>query len=103
MVRVTHRSARCKGGGMTRPIENALTPASLATDGEQGEGAKAIDPCEAEHTRTLRPLLLQAHAGLRRARYALNRYAVATDTPAHAAVEAADLVDAALTALDGAP
>ena len=88
---------------MTRPIEIALTPASLATDGEQGEGAKAIDPCEAEHTGRLRPLLSQAIADLRQARCALNAYAVATDTPAHAAVEAADLVDAALTALDGAP
>ncbi|MEF9978262.1 MAG: hypothetical protein RR834_07200 [Thermomonas sp.] len=88
---------------MTWPNEIALTPASLATDGEQGEGAKAFDPCEAEHNRSLRPLLLQAVAGLRQARCALNCYAVATDTPAHAAVEAADLVDAALTALDGAP
>ena len=87
---------------MTRPIENALTPASLATDGEQGEGAKAIDPCEAKHTGRLRPLLSRAIAGLQQARCALNAYAVATDTPAHAAVEAADLVDAALTALDGA-
>ncbi len=35
---------------MIRPNEIALTPASLATDGEQGEGAKAGSLCEAEHS-----------------------------------------------------
>lgn len=84
---------------MSRPHENALTPASLATDGNQGEGAKALGPCDSQHS----PLASQARAGVLSAVHAalehLARYAHATDAPAADMVDAADLLDAAVECL----
>ena len=79
---------------MIRPHENALTPASLATDGNQGENAKALGPCDAEHS----PLVL-ALSAIDAAREQLDRYALATDDPAHSVVDAADCIDTAMLAL----
>lgn len=47
-------------------------------------------------------LLQSAKADIERAMSALNRYALNTDTPHHGVVDAADLLDAARAALDGA-
>ena len=47
-------------------------------------------------------LLQSALADIDRARDRLHRYADATDNPAPGAIEAADLLDAARDALDGA-
>ena len=80
---------------MTWANENALTPASLATDGIQGAEAKALGPCEVKDTpegRTARILALTATDA---ARTQLARYALVTDWPAWGIVEAADLLDAA--------
>lgn len=95
---------------MTWPIEIALTPASLATDGEQGEGAEAGGPSDANATGTRRggqtagvqrvPL---ARAALQGAAALLDAYARTTDLPPASIVEAADLLDVALSALDGSP
>jgi hypothetical protein len=84
---------------MIRPNENALTPASLATDGEQGEGAKAQGPCEVKHSpHGCAPLFL-ASVAMDAAREQLDRYALGTDEPAWGAVDAADLLDAARDAM----
>ena len=95
---------------MTWPIEIALTPASLATDGEQGEGAKADGPSDANATGTRRGGQLAGVRGTALARVAvqgamalLHGYARRTDYPPAGVVEAADLLDAALSALDGSP
>jgi hypothetical protein len=79
---------------MIRPNENALTPASLATDGNQGEGAKALGLCEVEHS----PLAL-ALSAIDAAREQLARYALATDEPAPGVIDAADCIDAATLVL----
>jgi hypothetical protein len=79
---------------MIRPNENALIPASLAADGNQGEGAKALGPSDAEHS----PLVL-ALSAMNGAREQLDRYALATDEPAWDVVDAADLLDAAVQRL----
>lgn len=88
---------------MTQPNKNALTPASLATDGEQGEGAKAQGPCRSKISLHRCATLSLARMAMDAARDQLSRYALATDDPALGVVEAADLVDAALAALDGTP
>ena len=95
---------------MTWPIEIALTPASLATDGEQGEGAKADGPSDANATGTRRGGQLAAvrdpalaRGAVQGAMALLDGYARRTDDPAAGIVEAADLLVVALTALDGAP
>lgn len=94
---------------MTWPNEIALTPASLATDGEQGEGAKAGSPSDANATGTRRggqsagPLAVPlARAAIVRAVARMDAYARATDDPQPGIVEVADLLDVALFALDGA-
>ena len=48
-------------------------------------------------------LLQSALADVERARDNLQRYSVGTDTPRPGAADAADLLDAARVALDGAP
>jgi hypothetical protein len=84
---------------MTWPNENALTPASLATDGNQGESAKTISPCEVKDSPHGCVPLFLAVAAMDAAREQLDRYALATDEPAWGAVDAADLLDAARDAM----
>ena len=110
MDRCPHRRARCKGGGVTWPNENPLTPDSLAADGIQGAGAKASGPSDANATGTRRGGQTAGVQGVTRARVAvqgaaalLGAYARQTDFPPAGIVEAADLLDVALSALDGAP
>ena len=95
---------------MRWPNEIALTPASLATDGEQGEGAEAGGPSDANATGTRRGRQSAGVQGVTLARVAvqgamalLGAYARQTDFPPAGIVEAADLLDVALSALDGAP
>lgn len=80
---------------MTGPNENALTPASLATDGEQGEDANAVGAGMGEHTRPQGDALILALSATDDARAMLQRYGSLTDDPASGTVEAADLLDAA--------
>lgn len=80
---------------MRWPNENALTPASLATDGNQGEDANAQGAGEAKHTRPEADALILALSATDEARAFLQRYGGLTDTPAPGTVEAADLLDAA--------
>ena len=80
---------------MIRPNENALTPESLATDGNQGESAKTLGPCEVEHSLQEAPARVRALSAIHAAREHLAQYAQATDSPALGMVEAADLLDAA--------
>jgi hypothetical protein len=87
---------------MIRPNKNALAPASLATDGEQGEGARAEGHCGAQHTPHESAPLFLARVAIDAARVQLNAYALATDDPLPGTVEAADLLDAARAALNGA-
>lgn len=90
---------------MIRPNENPLTPASLATDGNQGASAKALGPCGAKHNPIASNAAILAVAATHTACQALDRYAMATDTPAWEAVEAANLLDTArdLLANGGTP
>ena len=88
---------------MIPPNESALTPASLATDGNQGESAKALGPCDAQDTQDGMAALFLARVAMDAAQAQLDRYARATDTPMPCAVDAADLLDAARVALDGLP
>ena len=88
---------------MIWPNENALTPASLATDGDQGERAKAGGPCDAQDTRDGVATLFLARVAMDAAQAQLDRYAGVTDTPMSCVVDAADLLDAARVALDGLP
>lgn len=88
---------------MIRPNENPLTPASLATDGMQGAGAKTVSPSRAKHTPHAAEVRILALSGLDGVRALLARYALMTDTPALGMVEAADLLDAARAAMDGTP
>jgi len=80
---------------MRWPIENALTPASLATDGNQGEDANAVGASMGEHTRPQADALILALSATDEARAYLQRYGGLTDAPALGTVEAADLLDAA--------
>src|SRR4249919_2385889 len=80
---------------MIRSNENALTPASLATGGEQGEGAKADGHCGAQHIPQGGAALFLARAAIDAARAHLDVCALATDDPSPSTVEAADLLDAA--------
>lgn len=95
---------------MTRPNENPLTPDSLAADGMQGASAEAGSPSGANATGTRRGGQSTGVQGVPLARIAvqgaaalLSAYARETDYPPAGVVEAADLLDAALDALDGAP
>ena len=95
---------------MTWPTENPLTPDSLAADGMQGASAKADGPSDANATGTRRGRQLAGVRGPALARVAvrdalalLTGYARQTDFPPAGIVEAADLLDVALSALDGAP
>lgn len=95
---------------MTWPNENPLTPDSLAADGIQGAGAKASGPSDANATGTRRGGQSTGIRGVALARIAvqgaaalLGAYARTTDFPPAGIVEAADLLDVALCALDGAP
>ena len=93
---------------MTWPNENPLFPDSLAADGIQGVGAKASSPSDANATGTRRGGQTAGAHGVTRARVAvqgavalLGAYARTTDFPPAGIVEAADLLDVALAALDG--
>lgn len=95
---------------MTWPNENPLTPDSLAADGMQGAGAKAGSLSDANATGTRRGGQSTGIRGGALARVAvqgaaalLGAYARTTDFPPAGIVEAADLLDVALSALDGAP
>lgn len=79
---------------MIRPNEKALTPVSLATDGEQGEGANAMSVGSVEHTRSRDATLCDALAMLGAAAEFLDANARATDEPGSGVPEASDLVDA---------
>lgn len=95
---------------MTWPNENPLFPDSLAADGIQGAGAKAGGPSDANATGTRRSGQTAGAQGAALARVAvegaaglLGAYAHETDFPPAGIVEAADLLDVALAALDGLP
>ena len=95
---------------MTWPNENPLTPDSLAADGMQGAGAKAASLSDANATGTRRGRQSVGVRGVTLARVAvqgaaalLSAFARETDFPPAGVVEAADLLDVALSALDGAP
>ena len=95
---------------MTWPNENPLTPDSLAADGIQGAGAKASGPSDANATGTRRCGQTVGAQGVTLARVAvqgaaalLDAYSRVTGGPQGGIVEAADLLDVALTALDGSP
>ena len=87
---------------MIRPHENALTPASLATDGNQGESAKVLDPCRAEHSPNAAMTRLLVLSAIEIARKHLDSYALATDDPKPGMADAADLLDAAADCLASA-
>lgn len=84
---------------MSRPNENPLTPASLATDGNQGAGANTqASAYGAEHSpqeEAEEAAALLALIATDAARGQLSRYAGMTDAPDSEAVGAADLLDAA--------
>ena len=95
---------------MTWPNENPLIPDSLAADGIQGAGAKADGPSDANATGTRRggqtaraEDVALARAAVEGAASLLAAYAHETDCPPAGIVEAADLLDVALSALDGGP
>jgi len=95
---------------MTWPNENPLTPDSLAADGIQGASAKADGPSDANATGTRRGGQSAGVRGVAVARVAvqgvaalLDAYARTTDFPPAGIVEAADLLDVAVSALEGAP
>lgn len=79
---------------MTRPNESPLTPASLATDGNQGASATACGQCGAKHSAEAAALFL-ALSATDAARGQLDRLAVTTADPLPGIIEAADLLDAA--------
>lgn len=79
---------------MTRPNENPLFPDSLAASGIQGAVAKAHDPCGAQDNPQAASARILALSAVHAARGQLDRYAQATDDPAPAIVDAADLLDA---------
>lgn len=95
---------------MTWPNENPLHPDSLEADGIQRAGAKAGGPSHANATGTRRGGQSAGFRGVVIARVAvqgaaaqLDAYARTTDFPPAGIVEAADLLDVAVSALDGAP
>jgi hypothetical protein len=81
---------------------NPLIPASLAADGMKGADARANGHCGAQHTPHESAPLFLARVAIDAARVQLNAYALATDDPLPGTVEAADLLDAARAALNGA-
>ncbi|MBB1061861.1 hypothetical protein [Marilutibacter spongiae] len=86
---------------MSHPNENPLTPASLATDGNQGAGAKADSPCGCEHTPCNACLHEMAALAVEVARRMLALVAAGTDYPEPGTVDAADLLDTAACYLHG--
>jgi hypothetical protein len=84
---------------MTRPSKVALTPARLATDGSQGEDAKAANQCREQHRPQDVAALFLARVALDAARAQLDLYALTTDDPLPGLVDAADHLDAGATAL----
>lgn len=80
---------------MIRPNRNPLTPASLATDGDQGARAKAQGPCETQDSAQAMAAHYLARVAVQAAQAQLDRYALATDDPAPGVAEAADLLDTA--------
>ena len=84
---------------MRRPNRNPLTPASLATDGNQGAGAAAQDDYGREHNATEVTPLMLALLATNEARLQLARYAVSSDFPPFGLVESADLLDVVYTML----
>lgn len=73
----------------------------MATDGNQGAGAKARARCGAEHTATEPTPRELALFAVELGRDQLARHAFATDDPEPGMVEAADLLDAAADYLRG--
>lgn len=89
---------------MSAANENPLTiPASLAADGTQGVGARAESHRAAQHSPQEAQALFLARVAMDAAQAQLEAYALATNDPRPGSVEAADLLDAARAALDGAP
>ncbi len=86
---------------MIRPNKNALPPVSLATDGEQGEGADTKGIGGAENTRPEAEPLWLALAATCGAIAHLDCYAGLTDDPVPGVVDAADLLEAARVELSG--
>ena len=84
---------------MTRPNKNTLPPASLATDGEQGESATTRGGYGVEHTPHDTDALFLAAQALAMACQYLQQYGTHTDCPAPNTVEAADHLDAAASLL----
>lgn len=80
---------------MSRPKKFALVPASLATDGNKGEGTNARGVGLSEDSRDLSTSLRCALATLGAAAAFLDAHARATDEPGPGIVDAADLIDAA--------
>jgi len=79
---------------MTARSDGPLTPASLATGGNQGASATACGLCEAKHSAEAAALFL-ALSATDAARGQLDRLAVITAHPLPGIVDAADLLDAA--------
>ena len=88
---------------MKGPTKNPRFPVSLAADGNQGPDAKAQGPCGGQDTAHGMAALFLAGLAVDAARSQLDAVSRLTDTPAPSLVEAADLLDAARAALDGAP
>ena len=95
---------------MIRPYENPLTPNSLAADGIQGAGAEANCLSATNATGMRRGWQFAGVDGVALARVAvrgaialLGAYAHETDFPPPGIVEAADLLDMALGALEASP
>lgn len=89
---------------MTGPNKNALTPESLAANGMQGVDAVENLPHHmGNDSARARQAIRAARCALDEAREHLALYATLTDEPDWRAVDAADLLDAARAALDGAP
>lgn len=84
---------------MSRPNEKPLTPNSLAADGIQGQGAKAVGPCGCDDTPTESDALFLLVQAICTARAAAKCYALVTDRPQPGTVEAADYLDAAADAI----
>ena len=95
---------------MTWQNKSPLVPDSLAADGIQGAGAKADGPSDANATGTRWGGQTAGAQGMALARVAIHgavslfdAYARETHFPPAGTVEAADLLDVALSALDGLP
>lgn len=84
---------------MSAENRTALTPASLATDGNQGEVAKADGPCGCDDTATEAEVLAALAGAIHAARTLGRCYAAMTCDPLVGAVEATDWIDLAADAI----